>query len=80
MVRTATLTSRRGGRSETLGALMNEYWYVTLPSGARLRGEDARTAINRELSELVQRGWEPVSMATEHPTLMVAVLLKKAAS
>lgn len=55
---------------------MAEFWYVKLPSGAKLRGEDERDAINRELNELVERGWEPVSIATASP-LWVGVMLRK---
>lgn len=52
-----------------------EYWYVQLPSGKTLRGERTQDAINRELNELVARGWEPVSMVDRSLTL--GVMFKK---
>lgn len=71
----------RGERcAAMLTSMPHEYWYVTLPSGAKLRGEDARGAINRELTELVGRGWEPVSIASAAPGMLVGVMLKKAVS
>lgn len=54
-----------------------EYWYLKLPSGAKLRGENEVDAINRELTELVGRGWEPVSIASSAPGLQIGVMLKK---
>lgn len=54
-----------------------EYWYITLPSGKKLRGESERDAINRELNELVERGWEPVSIAGSAPGLQIGVMLRK---
>jgi hypothetical protein len=56
----------------------NEYWYVALPTGDKLRGEDGPAAINRELAELVARGWEPISITSSAPTMKVGVMLKKA--
>lgn len=38
----------------------HEYWVVSLPSGKRLKGEDVLDAMNRELAELADRGWEVV--------------------
>lgn len=35
-----------------------EYWMLKLPAGRVLRGETDMDAINRELAELVGRGWE----------------------
>ncbi len=54
-----------------------EYWYVGLPSGAKARGETEYDAINRELSELVGRGWEPVTMTSPHPSLKIYVMFRK---
>lgn len=36
----------------------HEYWVISLPSGQRLKGEDVLAAMNRELGELAERGWE----------------------
>ena len=63
-----------------LALMAAEYWYVTLPTGKKLKGENERDAINRELTELVARGWEPVTMTSSAPTLMIGVMFKKAAS
>ncbi|MBN9153546.1 MAG: hypothetical protein J0J05_06150 [Microbacterium sp.] len=57
-----------------------EYWYVHLPSGAKLRGETPMDAINRELNELVGRGWEPVSITSPYPNQSIYVMLKKVPS
>lgn len=58
--------------------MANEYWYVTLPTPGtkRFKGESAVDHINRELTELVERGWEPVSIASTAPTMQVAVMLR----
>lgn len=56
---------------------MAEFWYVTLPTGAKRRGENARDAIDGELKELVERGWEPVSIASSAPGLRVGVMFRK---
>jgi hypothetical protein len=40
---------------------MNEFWYIELPTGKTLKGEHPIDAANRELTELVTRGWEPIS-------------------
>ncbi len=61
-----------------LPIMESEYWYVTLPSGKKLRGEDERAAINRELGELVARGWEPVSITGAHPAMQIGVMFRKA--
>jgi hypothetical protein len=37
-----------------------EYWVISLPQGQRKRGEDVLAAMNRELSELAERGWDVV--------------------
>ncbi|WP_336632857.1 MULTISPECIES: hypothetical protein [unclassified Microbacterium] len=60
--------------------MATEYWYVTLPSGQKARGEQPRDTINRELNELVARGWEPVSVTSAAPSLMIGVMLRKSAS
>lgn len=51
--------------------MTTEYWYLQLPTGKALRGERTSETINRELQELVARGWVPVTV-TEG-----AFLLKK---
>lgn len=40
--------------------MANEYWVVSLPTGKRLKGEEVLDTMNRELSELAERGWEVV--------------------
>jgi len=37
-------------------------------------------AINRELNELVGRGWEPVSITSPYPNQSIYVMLKKVPS
>lgn len=63
-----------------LTLMTDEYWYVKLPSGAKARGEQPMDTINRELAELVSRGWEPVSVTSTAPTMMIGVMFKKAVS
>jgi hypothetical protein len=58
----------------------SEYWYVRLPAGAKMRGEQPMDTINRELNELVDRGWEPISVSSTAPTMMICVMLKKETS
>jgi hypothetical protein len=60
-----------------LAGMGNEYWYVKLPAGAKARGEQTSDTINRELSELVARGWEPVTMTSPVPTTYICVIFKK---
>lgn len=36
----------------------HEYWVIQLPSGQWLKGEKVLDAMNRELTELAERGWE----------------------
>ena len=43
-----------------------EYWVVALPTGQRLKGEDVLAHMNRELTELVERGWDVA--AFDRPT------------
>jgi hypothetical protein len=45
----------------------NEFWVVRLPvpGNKRLRDETPIDHMNRELTELVERGWEPTSMALD---------------
>lgn len=45
-----------------------------------MRGEEPMVTINRELTELVERGWEPVAIESTAPTLSICVLLKKVSS
>lgn len=60
-----------------LPAVGTEYWYVVLPSGKPLRGENAQATINREMNELVGRGWKPESIASGHPAMQIGVMFKK---
>lgn len=55
-----------------------KFWYLALPtpSGKRLKGESITDHINRELTEVVERGWEPVSIASSSP-LSFSFLLRK---
>lgn len=59
--------------------MATEYSYVRLLAGAKSRGKDAMATINRELTELVGRGWEPISVLSTAPTMMITVMLKKVA-
>lgn len=56
--------------------MATEYWYLQLPTGQALRGERPADTINRELQELVARGWEPVTM-TATASLYAAIIFKK---
>jgi len=58
-----------------------QYWYVTLPTpgSRRLKGETATEQMNRELDELVSRGWEPISIASSAPGMQIGVMLKAGA-
>lgn len=60
-----------------LSAMGTEHWYVRLPAGAKARGEQPMDTINRELGELIERGWEPVSILSTAPTMYICVMLKK---
>lgn len=54
-----------------------EFWYISLPAGKRLPRESEEDAVNRELSELVARGWEPVDVTRPAPIGPVGFLLRK---
>ena len=57
--------------------MASEFWYIELPTGKSLRGEFPVDAANRELTELVERGWEPISA---RPAMVIGrhgFLLKK---
>ena len=57
--------------------MASEFWYIELPTGKSLRGELPVDAANRELTELVERGWEPISA---RPAMVIGrhgFLLKK---
>ena len=53
-----------------------DYWYLRLPAGPKQRGKDEAVQITEELTELAERGWEPVSMAVPS-VLATFVLLRK---
>lgn len=60
--------------------MKHEYWFLTLPSGAALRKESRNDHINRELTELVERGWEPHQMTVNHPGMpgmSLALMMRK---
>lgn len=58
----------------------NEFWYVELPAGntQRARGESVEAHANRELAELVGRGWEPVSVTRSNAIGRIGFLLRHA--
>jgi hypothetical protein len=62
-----------------LATMATEYWYVKLPAGAKMRGEQPTDTINRELAEMVGRGWEPMSVLSNAPSLAIYVMFKKEA-
>ena len=59
--------------------MASEHWYLRLPAGQIARKENPVDAINRELAELVARGWEPTSMVSLNPSASIYVMLKKVA-
>jgi len=56
----------------------HEYWAVSLPSGQKLKGEDVMAAMNRELTELVERGWDVVAIDRSSQIGPATFVLKKA--
>jgi hypothetical protein len=54
-----------------------EFWYISLPAGQRFRRESEEDAVNRELSELVDRGWEPVNATRPQGIGPIGFLLRK---
>jgi len=56
---------------------MFDFWYLSLPSGARERKESFDDAVNRELEELVLRGWEPLSVTRPTNLDKVGFLLRR---
>lgn len=57
-----------------------DYWYIRLPSGAKAtKQEMPQDHINRELSELVSRGWHVVSHSEMSGALLghVSFVLRK---
>lgn len=57
-----------------------EFWYITLPTatGQRLKGETVDDHANRELGDLVGRGWEPISVTRPVAIGAIGFLLRKA--
>jgi len=55
----------------------NEYWAILLPAGKLLRGEDHLGAVNRELAELVSRGWQVHSFSRPNLIGPATFLLEK---
>jgi hypothetical protein len=64
---------------DRLAGMEFEYWYVVLPTitGKRLKGENPEAHLNRELAELVERGWEPLSISTGNPHSFAGFLMRK---
>lgn len=56
-----------------------EYWFITLPpKGApREKNETIEEHANRGLTELVGRGWEPISVTRDTSLSPVGFLLRK---
>lgn len=54
-----------------------DFWYIELPAGAKLRRESIDDAANRELNELVDRGWEPISVTRATSISGVGFLMKR---
>jgi len=61
--------------------MANEFWVVRLPvlGNKRLRNETQTDHMNRELTELVDRGWEPVSMTLDTANVGVFLMRKPGA-
>jgi hypothetical protein len=47
-----------------------DYWYLRLPAGPKQRGKEEAEQITDELSELAERGWEPISFVKDGLTHM----------
>jgi len=56
---------------------MFDYWYLSMPTGMRERKESLEDAVNRELNELVLRGWEPLSVTRPTNIDKVGFLLRR---
>lgn len=56
----------------------HDYWYLRLPAGPKQRGKDEQEQITEELTELAERGWEPISFS--HVSLTHMFLLRKPTS
>ncbi|CAN5426464.1 hypothetical protein BH09ACT9_BH09ACT9_00900 [soil metagenome] len=65
-----------------MGAPAYEFWYITLPitGNVRKKGETLEDHANRELSELVTRGWEPISVTRPQNIGAIGFLLRRAKS
>jgi hypothetical protein len=64
--------------AERSRAMPNDYWYISLPtSNRRLKGESIDDHANRELAELVGRGWEPISVTRTSDIGRIGFLLRK---
>lgn len=58
-----------------------EFWYIRLPTAnQRLKGESVEDHANRELAELVGRGWEPISATRPTAIDRIGFLLRKPVS
>ena len=60
-------------------AATHKHWVIVLPTGERLKGEDMTASIDRELSELVERGWEVVGFSRANTITPATFVLRKSA-
>lgn len=56
-----------------------DFWYVELPvvGSVRLKKETVVDHANRELNELVDRGWEPISVQRSSQIGAVGFLMRR---
>jgi len=55
----------------------HEYWMITLPAGRRERSESMDDAVNRELAELLERGWDVHSFQRDSTISPATFLMRK---
>lgn len=66
-------------RTDSVGQMTFEYWYIELPpmGSVKRKGETIEDHANRDLAELVGRGWEPTSVTRPSNIGRIGFLLRK---
>lgn len=62
------------------GGAAFDYWVISLPAGEKVRGKSVEERMTDELTELAERGWEPVSFDRSSTIGPATFLLRKARS
>ena len=68
-------SATRAGHADDVA---HDYWVISLPAGEKVRGKSIEERMTDDLTELAERGWEPVSFDRSSPIGPATFLLRKA--